>query len=154
MRFTALLLVASLLSSCATIRNGRDEVIAVDSDPSGATATIKCNENISASGTTPANLTIARKADGCRINVEKSGMKAQSIEVERGFNPAYWMNFISLSGLPLGTTAAFMGSSEALAVALITVGIAGGVALIVDRVTGAMYNHSPRVVKVTLQSEH
>ena len=135
------------------MKSGRDEVISVDSDPSGATATIKCNGNISASGNTPANLTIARKADGCRVSVEKIGMKPQSIEIERGFNRAYWMNFIPLAGFPLGTVAAFAGSSEGLAVGLIAIGIIGGVGLIVDRVTGAMYDHDPRAIKVTLQPE-
>jgi hypothetical protein len=152
-RYLSSLLIACLLTSCATIKSGRDEVIAVDSDPSGATATIKCNGNISTSGTTPAKLTIARKADGCRVNVEKIGMKPQSIELERGFNRTYWINFIPVAGFPLGTVAAFAGSSETLAVGLITVGIVGGVGLIVDRITGAMYDHNPNVIKVTLQPE-
>ena len=117
-RFLSLLVIACLLSSCATMKSGRDEVISVDSDPSGATATIKCNGNISASGTTPAQLD--HHAQGRRLPCQrgKSGMKPQSIEIERGFNSAYWMNFIPAAGLPVGTVVAFASSSEGLAVGL------------------------------------
>ncbi|HEV7572598.1 MAG TPA: hypothetical protein VGQ21_13950 [Thermoanaerobaculia bacterium] len=156
-RFIALLLIGSLLTSCASIRHGTNEVISVDSNPSGANATIKCANNISASGTTPARLTIPRKADGCRVDVDKSGMKTQTIQLERGFDSAYWSNFILVSGLPLGTIAAFsngiFGSVPGYAGALFVVGILGGVGLIVDRANGAMYDHDPNVIKVTLQPE-
>ena len=156
-RFIALLLIGSLLTSCASIRHGTNEVISVDSNPSGANATIKCANNISASGTTPARLTIPRKADGCRVDVDKSGMKTQTIQLERGFDAAYWSNFILVSGLPLGTIAAFsngiFGSVPGYAGALFVVGILGGVGLIVDRANGAMYDHDPNVIKVTLQPE-
>lgn len=152
MRFITLLLIGTLLSSCATMRHGRDEVIAVDSDPSGANATIKCAGNISASGTTPARLTIPRKADGCHVEVEKSGMKSQSVAMDRGFSSDYWLNFIPASGFPLGTIAVFRRGDD-LVGALFTAGILGGVGLIVDRATGAMYDHDPNVVKVTLHPQ-
>lgn len=149
-----MLLMGCLLSSCATITRGPDEVIAVDSNPSGANATIKCAGNVSAGGTTPARLTIPRKAEGCRVNVEKSGMKTQNIALERGFNAAYWMNFIPATGMALGFIAAFGdGGSETAAGLLVGIGLAGAAGLIVDRVTGAMYDHNPNVIKVTLQSE-
>jgi hypothetical protein len=154
-RLLASLLTACLLSSCASIRRGRDEVITVDSDPSGANATIKCANNISANGTTPARLTISRKADGCRVDVGKSGMKTQTIQLERGFNSDYWLNFIPAAGFPTSAVVAFSGSgSDALAVALLGAGLFGTAGLIVDRVTGAMYDHDPNVIKVTLQPEH
>jgi hypothetical protein len=156
-RFIALCLIGSLLASCASIRHGTNEIISVDSDPSGANATIKCANNISASGTTPARLTIPRKADGCRVDVEKGGMKTQTIQLERGFDSAYWSNFILAAGLPLGTIAAFsngiFGTAPGYAGALFVTGILGGVGLIVDRANGAMYDHDPNVIKVTLQPQ-
>lgn len=153
-RFLASLLTACLLTSCATIRSGRDEVITVDSNPSGANATIKCANNVSAIGTTPARLTIPRKADGCRVDIEKSGMKTQQIQMERGFNSAYWLNFIPAGGFPLSAIAAFSdGGSDSLAVAALGAGLFGAAGLIVDRVTGAMYDHDPNVIKVTLQPQ-
>jgi hypothetical protein len=154
MRCVALLLIGCLLSSCATITRGRDEVISVDSNPSGANATIKCSSNVSATGTTPARLTIPRSAVGCRVNIEKSGMRTQNIDLERGFNSSYWLNFIPASGMPLGVISAFTdGGSETAAGVLFGIGLAGAAGLIVDRVSGAMYDHNPNVIKVTLQPE-
>jgi hypothetical protein len=156
--FLASLLTACLLTSCATIRHGTNEVISIDSDPSGANATIVCSNKISATGTTPARLTIPRSADGCRVDVEKSGMQTQKIQIERGFDSAYWLNFIPASGLPLGTialfsTGSFFGGTPGYVGVLFVAGIVGGVGLIVDRVDGAMYDHDPHVIKVTLQPE-
>ena len=155
MRCIALLLMGCLLPSCATISRGRDEVIAVNSDPSGANATIKCNGNVSISGVTPARITIPRKSEGCRVNIEKNGMKTQNLAIERGFNSSYWMNFIPASGFPIAVISAFSdGGSDTVAVAALGFGIFGTAGLIVDRVTGAMYDHNPNVIKVTLQPEH
>jgi hypothetical protein len=133
---------------------GRDEVITVDSNPSGANATIKCAGNISASGTTPARLTIPRKADLCRVDVEKSGMKAQNIPIERGFNASYWMNLIPAGAFPLAIVIAFASGSDTTAAVGLAAGLIGAAGLIVDRVTGAMYDHDPNVIKITLQPEH
>jgi hypothetical protein len=37
---------------------------------------------------------------------------------------------------------------------LFVAGIAGGAGFAVDRLSGAMYDHDPHVIKVTLQPEH
>jgi hypothetical protein len=37
---------------------------------------------------------------------------------------------------------------------LLLAGILGGAGLTADRLTGAMYDHNPNVIKVTLQPEH
>jgi hypothetical protein len=132
---------------------GRAEVITVDSNPSGANATIKCAGNISASGTTPARLTIPRKADLCRVDVEKSGMKAQNIQIERGFNASYWMNLIPAGIFPAAIVVAFVAGSDTTAAVGLAAGLIGGAGLIVDRVTGAMYDHDPNVIKVTLEPQ-
>ncbi len=152
MRSVALLLIGCLFSSCATMTHGSNEVITVESNPSGANATIRCAGNISASGTTPARLTIPRKADGCNINIEKSGMKTRNVEIERGFNAPYWMNFAPSLGLPIGVFASEFGGGGSAAGWLI-VGLAGAAGFIIDHVTGAMYDHDPHVINVTLQPE-
>lgn len=155
MRSIAVLLIGCLLSSCATMTRGRNEVISVDSNPTGAKATILCAGNISVSGTTPARLTIPRKADLCRVEVEQSSMKAQSIPIERGFNGAYWCNFIPTLGLPVYVLAnGIWGGNSGTAAGWLAFGLAGVAGLVVDRVTGAMYDHDPNVIKVTLQPEH
>ncbi|HEX9460912.1 MAG TPA: hypothetical protein VGA84_17305 [Thermoanaerobaculia bacterium] len=155
MRCVALLLVGCLLSSCATITRGRDEVVAVDSNPSGANATIRCAGHVSASGTTPARLTIPRKAVGCHVSVEKSGMKTKDIEIERGFNASYWLNFIPTIGFPIAALGELFGKNGngSNSAAWLAVGFSGPAGLIVDRLTGAMYDHNPHVVNVTLQPE-
>jgi hypothetical protein len=100
-------------------------------------------------------LTIPRKADGCHVDLEKSGMKTQKIRLERGFNSAYWLNFIPAGGFPLSFIAAFSdGGSDSVAAAAFGAGLFGAAGLIVDRVTGAMYDHDPKVIKVTLQPNH
>jgi hypothetical protein len=154
-RYVALLLVGCLLSSCATMTRGRDEVISVDSDPPGASVTILCAGNISASGTTPARLTIPRKADLCRVDVEQSGMVAQKIQIERGFNASYWLNFVPTLGLPIYLlSSGLWGGNASTAFGWLAFGLAGAAGLVVDRVTGAMYDHDPKVIKVTLQPQH
>jgi hypothetical protein len=151
MRSAALVLIGCLLSSCATITRGPNEVIAVDSNPSGASATISCAGNISATGTTPARLTIPRKAEACHINIEKSGMKKQQVELERGINGSYWVNFAPTVGFPIAVISSAWGDRGGNYTAWLALGIAGAAGFIVDHVTGAMYDHNPSVVNVTLQ---
>ena len=153
MRSIALLLIGCLLSSCATISHGSNEVVRVESSPAGANATIRCAGNISVSGTTPARLTIPRKADGCNVNIEMSGMKTQNVQLERGFTGAYWMNFAPTLGLPIYVFAVGLSGSDSAATGWLIVGLFGAAGFIVDRVTGALYDHDPHVVNVTLQPQ-
>jgi len=156
MRGVSLLLIGCLLTSCATVTRGRDEVITVDSNPPGANATITCANNVSANGTTPTRLTIPRNAQHCSVDVGKNGMQTQKIDLERGINGRYWMNFIYASGIPIGAIMAFGGNdTEGAAGGVIAVGsvILGIGGFIVDRATGAMYDHNPSVIKVTLQPQ-
>lgn len=135
--------------------HGHHEVISVDSNPSGAKATILCAGNISVSGTTPARLTIPRKADFCSVEVEQSGMVSQKIQIERGFSASYWMNFVPTLGFPIYIlSSGIWGGNNGTAVGWLAVGLAGGAGLLVDRLTGAMYDHDPKVIKVTLQPQH
>ena len=157
MRGVALLLIVCLLTSCATVTRGRDETITVESNPSGANATIDCAYNVSATGTTPAHLTIPRKAEACRIKIDKSGMQTQEIQLQRGINGSYWMNFIYAAGIPIGGILALGGNNDTqgaagavIAVGSVVLGIGG---FIVDHATGAMYDHNPNVIKVTLQPQ-
>lgn len=157
MRFVAVLLIGCLLSSCATIVRGRNETISVESDPSGATATIKCAGNVSASGTTPARITIPRNSDGCSVQIEKSGSKTQTIAMDKGVNFSYWLNSIAVGGIPVGALLQFGGGygspDTTTAAVFIAVGLLGGAGFIIDRATGAMYDHNPNVIKVTLQPQ-
>ncbi len=154
MRCVALLLTGCLLSSCATITHGRSEVIGVESNPSGANATIRCAGNVSVSGTTPARLTIPRKADGCNVNIEQIGMKTQNVQLERGFTGTYWLNFVPTLGFPIYVISeGIIFSSGSAPVGWLIIGLAGAAGFVVDRVTGAIYDHDPHVINVTLQPQ-
>jgi hypothetical protein len=154
MRSVALLLIGCLLCSCATMTRGRDEVISVESNPSGANATVSCAGNISATGTTPARLTISRKAEGCHVNIAKSGMKTKVIELDHGVNASYWMNFVVLGGVPLSLAMGLNGDPPNTTTrAWLGVGLLGAAGFVIDRATGAMYDHNPNVINVTLQPE-
>jgi len=157
-RRLSLILIGCFLSSCATMTRGRDEIITVNSNPSGANATIACAGNVSANGTTPARLTIPRKAQSCFVRIEKAGAQTQTIKLERGFNGRYWLNFVYAAGIPVGAILAFRANSDTqgaaggvIAVGSVLLGIGG---LIIDRATGAMFDHDPNVINVTLQPEH
>jgi hypothetical protein len=154
MRNVALLLIGCLLCSCATITHGPNEVVSVESSPSGASATIRCAGNVSVSGTTPARLTIPRKADGCNVNIEMSGMKTQNVQLERGFTGTYWLNFVPTLGFPIYVISeGIFWSSGSAPVGWLILGVAGAAGFVVDRVTGAMYDHDPHVINVTLQPQ-
>jgi hypothetical protein len=136
------------------VSRGRNEVIAVDSNPAGAQATLACANGVTATGTTPARLTIPRKADGCRVDISQAGMRTQQVTLVKGVNGAFWINFFPAAGLTLAPIVALSDrGSESAGGALLVVGLAGAAGFIVDRVTGAMYEHDPNVIKVTLQPQ-
>jgi hypothetical protein len=153
LRNVALLLIGCLLSSCASITRGPNEVIVVESHPTGANATISCAGNVSAQSATPARFTIPRKADGCHVSIEKSGMKKQEIALERGINGSYWLNFIPTVGFPIGGLISSLGDSNNNAPGWFALGLVGAAGFVVDHFTGAMYDHNPGVINVTLQPE-
>ena len=59
------------LTACATITHGPNETIAIDSQPRGAAASIKCDRGVHVTGTTPASLVIPRKAQNCVVEVSQ-----------------------------------------------------------------------------------
>jgi hypothetical protein len=151
-RHASAVLIVALLTSCASVSHGRDEVISVDSDPAGAQATLACANGVTASGVTPARLTIPRKADGCHVDVTRDGMRAQQVTLSKEISRAFWLNFIGASVVPLVPVVAFSdGGGNSSAGALLAVGAAGAAGFLIDRVTGAMYDHEPHAIKVTLQ---
>ena len=78
---TAFVLVAILLSGCATIVSGTTQKLNVSSQPSGAEA--KVDNTISAK--TPAVFTLERRSDHT-IEISKEGYKSATIMIKRTFN--------------------------------------------------------------------
>ncbi len=145
-----LLLPALLLTvSCASVLNGRSEIISVDSAPQGAEATLSCGVSRVGSVVTPAKFTIARNAGDCTLTVSKHGFTEQSASIEQGVNPMYWANFVTF---PVAVLAAWNNSAGILfagnGVGLGLIGVSG---FITDYATGAIHTHRPRKVVVKLQ---
>jgi len=148
-----MLIVASslvLLTACATMTQGRNETISVDSRPSGAAATIACDGGVSVSGTTPARLVIPRRADHCVVSVT-DGTRTGRQPIERGPGGKYWANFGLVGGFGVGSLIAFTSGGEEAFFAGAASGIAGGLGFIIDRLTGAMYDRDVHEVTIDLE---
>lgn len=140
------------LTACATITHGPNETIAVDSQPSGAAASIKCDGGVNVSGTTPAKLVIPRKADHCVVDVSSAG-RTKRVTLTRGYSGRYWSNFAQFSAISAGALVAFAGNdTRAFNIGLVAgVGLTGG-GFLVDWLSGAMYDRD--VHEVTIDLEH
>ena len=130
---------------------GPNETIAVDSQPRGAAASIKCDGGVSVNGTTPAKLVIPRKADGCVVEVSGAG-HTKRVTLHRGYSGRYWSNFGWLAPVGIGVIAAF-GSNDDNALGVgagAGVGLTG-IAFIVDAATGSLYDRDVHEVMVDLE---
>ena len=145
-RLSSLVLV--FLTGCATIAHGPNETIHVESQPTGAQATIRCDGGVNASGTTPADLEIPRRADGCVLHVSKDGAQ-KSVPLIQGWSGWYWSNFVTASAFPLGIIAAFSYGDDA-ATALLTVGAAGGLGFVVDHFSRSKHGRESNDIIVDL----
>jgi hypothetical protein len=143
------------LMSCATVVSGPKESIAVDSEPSGSAATIECDGQFAGHGVTPAKIEIPRRADKCTVHVELSGFVAADVELDRAVNKKYWLNLATIPLVLIGV-AEFNGilfdrpdsSSRMRGAACL---LAAGAVWATDRHTGAMHEHQPQKVMVTLK---
>ncbi len=131
-RFTtaaAAVIAACALSGCATIFNGETQAVTIKSDPDAAALTItnRAGEKIHA-GTTPVTLTLKRgagyfKSEEYKVRVSKDGFTPVEVTVTG-----------SVGGWYIGN--------------LLFGGLIG--MLIVDPITGAMYNLEPSTVDAKL----
>jgi len=148
-RLSAAVVVVLLLTGCGTVMHGSRDTLFVDSKPDGASASIACDRKGTAtSGVTPAKLVIERKAEGCRLTIEKPGYRTERIDLEKTFTGAFWANFAIG---PVLATATIMNGRD---FGYDTIGaiLAGGVAFLVDQMTGAKYAYEPKEIVVDLES--
>lgn len=110
------------LSSCATITRGPSEVFVVDSVPQAA----KVQLSNGMTGETPASFKVSRR-DTLNVNVSKPGYATRNISVPSQFAGA---------------------GGAAMAGNLLFGGVIGAG---VDAGTGAMYEHKPNPLNVTLE---
>lgn len=146
------ILVVSFLPlvSCATISTGPRENIEIRSSPTEATATLLCDDKSVESGVTPTTIRIRRNAGNCSLKVAKDGFADQTIAIEQGVNPAYWMNFIFTPLAPAGLYVLMGGNSQEKMVGAAML-ISAAVVFSTDFRTGAVHNHRPNKVDVSLK---
>ena len=107
---------------CATIVNGRTEVIGIDSLPRGATARIQPGDQMLV---TPGQVVLNRKSSYA-VRVEKEGYEPASVALVSSASSSMWRNLVWIH--PVGWL----------------------IGLIVDISTGAGYDLQPDKVEVTL----
>lgn len=124
-------IAAMFMSGCATIFDGGNQPVTIKSIPDTATISIsnRSGEKIH-SGTTPATVTLKRgagyfKSEIYTIKVDKPGYQSKEVTITGSINGWYIANLL------------FGG----------VIGL-----LIVDPISGAMYNLSPESVTATLES--
>jgi hypothetical protein len=145
------ILLSMFLAACATITHGPNETIAVDSQPSGAAASIKCDGGVNVSGTTPAKLVIPRKADHCVVEVSNAS-RTKSVKLLRGYSGRYWANFSWASTIPAGALLSFSGGNDVFEAGLVAGAGLTGAGFLVDWLSGAMYDRDMH--EVTIDLEH
>ena len=146
-----LLIPMFALAACATVIQGPNETINVDSQPRGAAASITCDRSVRVTGTTPAKLVIPRKVDGCVVEVSGND-HTKRVTLHRGYSGRYWSNFAFLSTIPVAGAVAIGGNGGNSVGTLAWSGVAlSGIGFIVDAASGSMYDRDVHDVFVDLQ---
>jgi hypothetical protein len=122
MRLVLLLLLACLVTGCATITRGTKDVLVVESNPPGANVRLSTGHT----SRTPATFKLARK-ENVMVEIYKEGYESVEVHVQPHIE---------------GAGAAGMAGN---------VIVGGLIGLAVDAGTGAMYGLIPNPVRVDLQ---
>jgi len=156
MNLLTVFLASTMAVRCATAANGRYETIRVTSDPPGASVRVDCGRaNRRAARATPTVISIPRNADRCSVLLVKDGYERRSIKLDRVVSEKVIRNFYA-AAVGFEAMEEVSWDDDLFAVAfLFTLSSAalGGVGLAVDRVTGALFEHSPKFIDVDLVSE-
>lgn len=76
--------LAILSTRCATLSHGPVQRIHLDSTPSGSTVrTVDCGPGSSMSATTPATITVSRRATRCQLRFVKPGFEERVVRLSR-----------------------------------------------------------------------
>src|SRR5687768_15537407 len=93
-RFLLLCAVMVGLTGCATVKNGRYQMVEVTSNPAGADVTIACGMEPQAAVVTPATIRISRRAQPCTLTVNSDGHQPQTVSFERKTSRLFWYNLL------------------------------------------------------------
>jgi len=148
-----LLVLAPLLSGCATVIHGTHQDVRVETDPSGATASVG-DQKI----TTPGVLKLRRKEKALEIVVEKEGYETRRVALTRKDSGWDWLNAI---GIPVGIVAGgaighrsdsgFLAFEGAATGAVIGGAALSGAGFLIDNGNGAAYKLDPPLVVLRLE---
>ncbi|MBK5258642.1 MAG: hypothetical protein JJE51_03550 [Thermoanaerobaculia bacterium] len=107
------LLLCVLTTGCATMVNGRHQVLSVDSYPSGAAIEVDCGDGASVAGSTPARVRVRRAAESCQLTLNRAGYEPKVIQLTRQESRATALNavFGVPSAVVLGIVGALVGST-------------------------------------------
>ena len=148
-----LLVLAPLLSGCATVIHGTLQDVRVETDPPGATASVG-DQKI----TTPGVLKLKRKEKALEIVVEKRGYETRRVALTRKDSGWDWLNAIGIPvGIVVGGAIGHRSDSGFLAFEGAATGaVIGGVALsgagfLIDNGDGAAYKLDPPLVVLRLE---
>lgn len=143
----------SPLFGCATILNGPNQTIHVETDPSGATVTVAGESH-----TSPADLVLKRASKDLVVVIEKDGYVTRKVPLARGASRNTWLNFV---GLPAGAVAgAAIGAQNSQGLDEISSGATGlaigalvvpGVLFAVDGASGSIHRLDPPFIAVKLE---
>jgi len=150
----ALAVAMAPLFGCATILNGPNQKIHVETDPPGATVTVGSERH-----TSPVDLVLKRASKGLVVVIEKDGYITRMVTLERGASPNTWINFV---GLPVGLVAgaAIGGNQSSNSYEEFSNGATGlvigalavpGVMFAVDAASGSIHRLDPPLIAVKLE---
>lgn len=144
-----------LLFRCATMLNGRDEVITIDSEPAGASVALTCADGSTYNGVTPMAVPVRRNAGDCNINVARDGYATQNRVLESGISRTFWGNMITvpmvLCGF-IGFNGFFLSEPDGHSRAVGTGCLAAAITTwTVDGKSGAWRDHDPKKLKIELK---
>lgn len=141
-----------LLTGCATLSGSGPERIPVDSIPTGADVSVKCeDEGVVATGVTPTSVLVPRSAEDCIVTISKAGYTPHDVPLESGMNPRFWLNLPLTFAVPVALIhVAFNNDSSDAAAAGLGLGAIGFAGMIIDSVTDAKRDHDPKQISVTL----
>jgi hypothetical protein len=152
--FAFVLALSPLAQGCATILNGPNQTIHVETDPPGATVTVAGESH-----TSPVDLVLRRASSGLVVVIEKKGYITRNVPLERNSSPNTWINFV---GLPAGVVAgaAIGGNQSSNWSEEVDNGITGlvigalvvpGIMFGVDAATGSIHRLNPPFIAVKLE---
>lgn len=147
-----LLVLAPLLSGCATVLHGTRQDVRVETDPPGATASAG-DQKI----TTPGVLKLKRKEKALEIVVEKEGYETRRVALTRKDSGLQWLNMIGIPvGVGVGASVGHRSDSgfdfSGAAAGAVVGGVAlSGAGMLIDHGDGAAYKLDPPLVILRLE---